>query len=375
MNKRWSSWLLIWMPHTVGAVAYATVMAALLHLGSTRVLGVPSSTGLVAAFTLGELVQCFGWFALLRFCFDRYPTGLSGRQLLEKVAAACGGVSLGWGVLSSLLLFAWTRAFGLQLEPAPQLGMAVVLGMLLLVFVVNAAWITSLWSAIHWARRSIQETSIRREQEAKARALAHQAQLQMLRYQLNPHFLFNALNSVRALVHEDPSRAERMIDDLADLLRYSLSRSGAADVTLREEVEAARSYLGLEAVRFEERLRIQWSLQEAALDCLVPGFLLNPLVENAVKYGMETSPGAAVSGEISLRRQEERLELVVANSGRWLPPGSTVCGTGTGLSNVRARLEQRFPGRFELSTRELSGRVEVRLGLPVQSVPVREDAA
>lgn len=192
-----------------------------------------------------------------------------------------------------------------------------------------------------------------RENALQSLAFANQAQLEMLRYQLNPHFLFNALNSIRASINEDGNRARQMITQLSEFLRHSLIAVENKEISLHEELEAARNYLAIEKIRFEENLEIEYEVEEKAENFPVPCFLLNPLVENAVKHGLQASPNP-LKIKISARVEGERLTLEVANTSNLnsLPNsnGQNLTGTKVGLKNVRARLEKLYgeKGTFEL---------------------------
>jgi two-component system, LytTR family, sensor kinase len=208
------------------------------------------------------------------------------------------------------------------------------------------------WSALYFGikfwREWQREWQREREQALESAALAQKAQLEMLRYQLNPHFLFNALNSIRASVKEDGNRARQMITQLSYFLRHSLIGVEKKVIPLREELEAARNYLAIEKIRFEKDLEIEFEVEEKAEEFLVPCFLLNPLVENAVKHGAPAN-SEPLKIKISARLEGARLTLKVANSGRLTNP-QNLNGTKIGLKNVRERLEKLFGegSRFEL---------------------------
>ena len=153
-----------------------------------------------------------------------------------------------------------------------------------------------------------------RENSLQATILAEKAQLEMLRYQLNPHFLFNALNSIRASVDEDKQRAKQMITQLSEFLRHSLLSGETKEIPLREEFEAVQNYLAIEKIRFEEKLEVEFDVEEKAKDFKVPCFLLNPLVENAIKHGLQTSP-KPLKIKVSAKTDDQKLLLEVANSG------------------------------------------------------------
>jgi LytS/YehU family sensor histidine kinase len=208
-----------------------------------------------------------------------------------------------------------------------------------------------------------------REQREKAReatALAHQAQLQMLRYQLNPHFLFNALNSIRAMILREPERARQIVTELAEFLRYSLNGRGH-ESTVGEEMQAIENYLAIQRIRFEEKLAVTVHVDPALNEFVLPCFLVHPLVENAVKHGMETSePPLRVEIEVAARGPGLRIR--VSNTGRLVPAAPAESGdarerTGIGLKNVAQRLALAFPGRHTFSVVEREGWVHAEIVL------------
>ncbi len=203
------------------------------------------------------------------------------------------------------------------------------------------------WSAIYFGIKYWQKWQTERENALQSVALANKAQLEMLRYQLNPHFLFNALNSIRASVDEDAARAKEMITRLSEFLRYSLVGESEKKIPLGEEIEAVQNYLAIEKIRFEEKLEIEFEIEKAAEDFRVPCFLLNPLVENAIKHGLQTS-AKPLKLKISADVSGDKLILEVINSGKL--NGHANGGTKIGLKNVRERLEKLFGdrGKFEL---------------------------
>ncbi len=215
------------------------------------------------------------------------------------------------------------------------------------------------WSALYFGFKYWQKVEQEKERALRADALAREAQLNLLRYQINPHFLFNSLNSIRALVRENPERSERMIGELSEFLRYSLAQHRPHEATLKDEVEAIRNYLAIEKIRFEDKLDVRFDIDPEAERFFVPGFLIHPLVENAIKYGMQTS-AMPLKVELSARARADSLRIEVANSGRWAGRDSGLRssdGTGIGLDNVRQRLEQVYPGRHSFDIVEQSGSV------------------
>lgn len=213
------------------------------------------------------------------------------------------------------------------------------------------------WSALYFGVRYWRQWQAERERAIASAALASRAQLEALRYQINPHFLFNSLNSIRASIDEDSARAKRMVTQLSEFLRYSLLHQGAAEVALGEEVEAVRNYLAIEKTRFEEKLEVEFRIDEAAEALPTPSFLLNPLVENAIKHGLKSS-ARPLRVRVSARVEGGALLLEVANTGSLSRNGG---GTGVGLRNTRERLERVYGGRAGLKLFEEGGWVHARI--------------
>jgi len=204
------------------------------------------------------------------------------------------------------------------------------------------------WSALYLGVKNWLAWQDEREKALQLTVLADKSQLEMLRYQINPHFLFNALNSIRASVDEDSNRAKQMITQMSEFLRYSLLSESKKKIPLREEIEAVRNYLAIEKIRFEDKLAVDFNIEKAAEDFEVPCFLLNPLVENAVKYGWQTS-SKPLKISITARFFDNKLLLEVSNSGK-SQTALNENGTKIGLQNVRERLEKLFGenAKFEL---------------------------
>ena len=220
------------------------------------------------------------------------------------------------------------------------------------------------WSSLYFGIKYWRDWDAEKKRAQEAISLAHRAQLQMLRYQVNPHFLFNALNSVRALVDEDKKNAKGMITELSEFLRYSLVTRDHTEVTLENELVAIRHYLSIEKKRFEDKLDVTFEIEPKAQEYPILNFLIHPFVENAIKYGMKTSP-MPLRIRIHASINESRLRIVISNTGSWLDAESETerksNGTGTGLENVRARLENAYANRYRLETNEHDGWVQAIL--------------
>lgn len=194
-----------------------------------------------------------------------------------------------------------------------------------------------LFIAIGYARevREIERTAARFAQAAQ------NAELRSLRYQVNPHFLFNTLNSLSTLIIKNQNdRAESMIQNLSTFYRTSLSNDPLEDVTLAEEVRLQKLYLDIEAVRYPKRLIVNIDIADDLLNYRVPGLILQPLIENAIKYGVSRS-STPVSVDIAAQRLGDNLQISVKDDGEYFPDIQD-SGNGIGLANVRDRLETRF---------------------------------
>ena len=225
--------------------------------------------------------------------------------------------------------------------------------------VVLLAWTAGFLAILFW-RRSL---ALERESFAM-RDLAQQAKLEALTYQLHPHFLFNSLNSLRALIDDDNPRAREMVTRLAEFLRYAVRSRPGEFVELGREVEALERYLDIERQRFDEQLAFELYVEPAASQVRVPELLLLPLIENAVTHGLAETSGR-IEVFLEARRRGERLDLRISNSGTLGAVSSN--GAGVGLDNVRRRLELHYPDDHELSIRQEGGRVTACLDLPVEA--------
>jgi two-component system sensor histidine kinase AlgZ len=222
---------------------------------------------------------------------------------------------------------------------------------------MNVPWVAGAFSGMLLSAVVVTVLVMRGKGQMPAHASARLAELQS---RIRPHFLFNTLNSAIALVRAEPAKAEALLEDLSDLFRHALQDSGEP-VCLAQEIEMARRYLAIEQVRFGERLRLQWALDPTADDAKLPPLLLQPLVENAVRHGVEPSPlGADV--RISTQRRGSNVVIKVTNT---VPNGQGEQGQGLALRNVRERLSllHDVQGQFRAGMRD--GVYQVRMEVPV----------
>jgi two-component system LytT family sensor kinase len=286
---------------------------------------------------------------------ERHLRGVRGILVIGLVCPAMAGV--------------WTLAL-VVLEPLlgrePWAPPDVPPLLYLLVGWVRGTFLLGLWSALFLVNLLSRRVLAAREHSVRAQALADRMQLAVLRSQINPHFLFNALNSVVALIGENPRAAQTMVRDVATLLRASLDADARRETTVAQELSFVRLYLKCEQVRFEERLVVTWDLDPAVDTATVPPMMLHPLVENAVKHGMAGAVDAPLQVRITARRNGEALDFEVANTGTLAPPGDAAlrATSGIGLRNVRGRLAHLFPGRHLFELVERDGWVVAHMRLP-----------
>lgn len=224
------------------------------------------------------------------------------------------------------------------------------------------------WNALHYHR----EAGERAVKAAELETQLAQAQLQALRAQLQPHFLFNTLNTIAEMVYEDPAKAEQMILRLGELLRLTLQSQRLQQTPLAEEISFLKSYLEIEQARLGSRLQIEWDVAAETMGAQVPNFILQPLVENAIRHGIAPFKKSG-SLAIQARRSGETLLLQVRDSGPGLPqtaPGRA--GHGIGLANTEARLRGLFGDRQSLklvNDRGLAVTVAIPFSLASQAAP------
>ena len=273
-------------------------------------------------------------------------------------------VSVSLATLGYAYLDVWvlqTIRDGVDETPFAQLWLAAIY--------INSVLLAA-WSALYYAINYFVRAEEQADQMMRLEAQATTAQLTMLRYQLNPHFLFNTLNSISTLVLlKQTDQANAMLSRLSSFLRFTLINEAAAKVPLTQEIETLKLYLDIEKMRFEERLRTYFIIEPAVENALVPSLLLQPLVENAIKYAVTPKEeGADIS--VTAQLVGQRVRITVSDTGLGLQSGQqdNSLSTGVGMANTRERLLQAYgeDQRFEHYVKA-GGGFEVLLELPYQS--------
>jgi hypothetical protein len=306
---------------------------------------------LAVVFACASLVAILGTHVYRAFIHRRGWTKLSALQALPRAALAS---VLTGSVLGYLAIAIWMLLIhGKYHSGGPGWTWTLPTAIYWSAYVF-------LWSVVyfgvHYSKRSRQAELENLQLQVKAK----EAQLQGLVSQLNPHFMFNCLNSLRSLIAENPERAQDMVTELSGLLRYALQSNGSATAPLETEMEMVQSYLRLENIRFEDRLSVEIDLQPETLCVALPRMLLQLLVENGVKHGIEKQPeGGRI--RVCSRLDGGTLKVQVINSGQLLDPGGS---TRIGLANAQERLRLLYGGAAELRL-ENSGSDSVLAALTV----------
>lgn len=282
--------------------------------------------------------------------------------LASLVTAGALPATLSW-LLLACLSKRWLARFGLpvQYTCAVALGaLAGVYGCGVLAFsgfLASVPWVSSACAGALLSAVLVVGLVLRAKGRMPADAAARLIELQS---RIRPHFLFNTLNSAIALVRAEPAKAEALLEDLSDLFRHALIDQGAS-VTLAEEIALARRYLAIEQVRFGDRLRVAWSLDARADGARLPPLLLQPLVENAVRHGVEPSPtGADIDITV-----EQRGSVVVIKVTNTVPAGQGEAGAGLALRNVRERLALLHDVQGQFRSGLKGGFFQVRMEVPL----------
>jgi signal transduction histidine kinase len=366
-RRRWLTFGLVCGVWTFFGIFAATQAIAVLYSARKtppEIVAAKINASWVEILTL-SLAECYLWGLLAWFIFRlarRFPLGQG--HWLRGVAVhlpASVAVALVETAASALVSEVLRRDL-----PKPTFSSAVLQLFFVAKFHQNIFFywtILAVSQALAYYRKY-------RERELRASRLEArlaEARLQVLKMQLHPHFLFNTLNAISALMHEDVELADRMVARLGDLLRSTLENAERQEVSLQQELDFIRPYLEIEQARLGPRLQVCLDVDPAAAEARVPNLILQPLVENAIRHGIAPRPGPGRI-EIRARREQDRLRLEVRDDGRGLP-GREPLKEGVGLANTRARLQQLYGSahRFELA----NGR-----GLCVGvTIPFREAAA
>lgn len=226
--------------------------------------------------------------------------------------------------------------------------------------VFSASLLLISWNAVYTFIKLYQIWVDQKSKTAQALFMAENANLKMLRYQLNPHFLFNSLGSLRALIREDKIAAEDMLNKMTEFLRYSLTKKSDKEIPLEQELSAIKNYLDIEKTRFGDNLKVRFKIEPSAEYFPIPPFILHPIVENSVKYGMLSENKLVV--EVLAEIIHNDLYIEILNSGKWYNNPKNR-GTQSGISNVKDRLQLHYPNAHNFKIVKGDSFVKVKIFL------------
>jgi sensor histidine kinase YesM len=351
----WDRIVMMLAVDTAGGVAPAAVMQLFRDHASWHQFGVDVRFGLIYAHCIGTLAfTILRRFAPPMFRWPRFYTVMG--MLLTLVAVAVTGSVLAGGIFV-LLGMNPPESFW----PHLRFGLRITV-----ISTVLIGALTSVFEVLSYRLRDARlELKSKQLEEERARKLASEARLSSLESRVHPHFLFNTLNSISALIREDPGRAERTVERLAGLLRFSLDTGRQPLVPLRQELRVVRDYLEIERTRFGDRLRFQIDVPEALEELEVPPMAVQTLVENSIKHAVAASRGGGEIG-VSARVEGGSLILAVSDDG----PGFDLRALkeGHGLENLQERLEALFDGAGRLEIARRDNRMVVSVTLPQKRV-------
>lgn len=314
---------LFWILNTSGWAGYALAawLGALAH----------EKPEAYFAVIVASAVSGFAATSMLRLLYRKLWTK-SVTVLGIATLVTCYVVAFFWQWMRNVLYYDWVKN-----DWQPEHLMDYVGG------VMGSFYIMLCWSGLYFGIKYYQQLQEQTEQTLKAVAAAHQAQLKMLRYQLNPHFLFNTLNAISTLILDGANKtANQAVSRLSDFLRYTLDNDPMSRVTLGSELDALDLYLEIEKVRFGDRLIIEKDIDDHAAKALVPSLILQPLIENAIKYAISPVEDGGTL-RISARVQQGTLVLQLSDTGPGLGNGNNgQKSSGVGLKNTRERLQQLY---------------------------------
>lgn len=340
----------------------ATILAAVYSLArytASRLTGAPVS---LRQLIPGDVISTYAWALLappVMAVARRFPVWRSVPGRARNVAVQTTAL-----VVFVAVHVALCAAGGILVDPrARASSYFLVYGQTLLSLAALDCIVFCTLVAVHHALIYYQVSKDRALRASQLEARLAQAQLQVLRMQLQPHFLFNTLHSISALMHKDVRRADSMVASLSDLLRMSLRNIGAQEVSLHSELEFLQAYVAIMTLRFGDRLHVTVDVDPEARDARVPNLFLQPLVENALRHGFGDAPGAG-SVAVRARREGDRLLCEVVDNGRGLKPAHR---EGIGLSSTRQRLAHLYGDDHLFEIRNVPGPatgVRVTMAIP-----------
>ncbi|GAC14231.1 sensor histidine kinase [Aliiglaciecola lipolytica] len=340
---------LFWTLHTGGWVGFAIVYYIGSFLHDVRGIW-------IVVIALNAMA---GWLLTipLRYIY-RWAHQQNAWKMLFTVAASAYAIALFWAVLKNINYWEIYK-HGYRPEA----------WFMYFTNTINSLIMVVCWSGLYFGIKNFQMLQKEKQNALKASTMAHQAHLKMLRYQLNPHFLFNTLNAISTLILiKDNKTAEAMVSRLSDFLRYSLDKDPIKKIPLKHEIQALELYLEIEKVRFDDRLDVEWDIAENCLEALVPSLILQPIIENAIKYAIsKMENGGKINVVAKSFGRDLMLEVSDNGPGAKIENGQLNRSNGVGLPNIQERLNSLYSNNFSyvVSHNQPSG-IKVSIRIPFE---------
>ena len=342
-NKRYSGYyLLIWL-------AISLVHFVLVYFESSFSAGVVITDSLVSSF-VASLLGLSMWFSL------RY--GMSER---DRKSYEIGMIHLATALVLLLLWVGVSYLVLVMVFPSSQDYLGFFRESLLFRF-IGGLFFYSLLVLFYYLMIYYQNIKEKRENENRLNILVKEAEIENLKTQINPHFLFNSLNSVSALTMANPEKAQEMVIMLSELLRYSVNGTKHRFVEMRKEVETMQKYINIEKIRFGEKLNVSLEMEEECADVFLPPMILQPLIENAIKYGKGQS-GDYSYVEIEIQKQYDHCRITIRNN--YDSEFVSNAGEGIGLKNIQKRLQIIYERNYAFETHDDGKEFRAIMQLPI----------
>lgn len=326
-----------WLVQILGWLAYTTLIMLVLYVESPEKINYKTYINLVSIFFI--LVFCTN---LMRMIYIRFKwLTIKKINLIPRIIAVSIASSILITILSTISSIAVSEE---ELNKLTVLSIiSYFISILILVF---------FWNAIYFTYHFFQKSKQQEIDNVSLEASKNEIELKNLRSQLNPHFLFNSLNSIRAMIEENPEKAKNAVTQLSNLLRKSLLLGKENLVSLKEELEMVENYLALEKIRFEERLNVEWKIEDSSKSFLVPPFIVQMLVENAIKHGISN---LLLGGTIVIETlfDDQAVTIRVINSGQI----KNEVDLGIGMKNTVRRLDLQYVNKVSFDLKQVENNV------------------
>ena len=331
--------------HMMGVLTFVIIVRILDWLAWAPA-STPERTKVVVVEHMSQFV-CFTLIVLMLIYSYRWALKKKNRIILYAIIAL-------YAILGPVLFLYLVTWLELLIWPKYVLPMTLSL---LTKYSAGASLIILFLSSAYYVTYLIEQTGRQRETAHRAESLAKDVQLKMLRYQINPHFLFNVLNSIYTLIDENTEKAKKLVIDMSEYYRYTLTKQQQT-VTIEKEVESIMKYLEIQKTRFEEEFQYEISVDESVKPVLIPSFLIHLLIENAVKYGTKTTKQKLII-RLTVILLDKNLIIRVLNTGKLVNvnPNSekNADGTSNGIENLKNRLALYYKDEFSFSLKEEDG--------------------